>query len=853
MKHLHLLLNQNKRMLKLSVITLICISTITFKSYSQGPTSRITTAREFNKRSTDNTYAYDITTDNNGYIFFTGEYGIFKSNGYSFRKLINFSNSKQRHNIYTNFFKDYDGRIWLTSKSNLSFIRNDSIIFYDPINKIDSISSNGKYESVYSDSCGLLHIALFGKGHVTIDSSGSVKDASRYDSQINGYFIEQLNDGKWFHYSIFSSTKADENLNVFLIDKNKNSHKITSFDKNNIESNPSLVVRADKSIIFSIGTKEIIHFKDEKLISQHSFNSEIIGLFNDSRDYLWVGTLNDGFYRIIDLVTNKKQKYWEDASSIETEDSYAGLWFKTNNGSFGRLPYPEALTYSEQNGYSEISMINQVVVANDSLIIRNQEDKVYCLFNDILTVIPLPEGQLKSSYIFFEENSHTLWSMCNEDLYYRKYEKWNKFESFPPGIKSTECIKMIELSDSTLFIATKHDVFSFKNKVGTLFNDTTNSLVRTLSKGTGKRIWIAKEDRIFEAVDNRLIPSQIKVPAYILENQINHMFIYKDKVWIQGFTGGLHVIVDGEFQPVIDQYNDTIRINDYFIDKDNILWGISNKAAGLCRIDFQENRVINNYFHLPEAIYTSLSSGKLIVKKDSIYYGTGYGLYSHSIEKLTPLDRKVISVFSEIQVNYIIRPLKGTYNLTYKENNINVKSDLINFIYIPPEQEYMMEGLDSIWRKLEYKGIQFTNLDPGKYVFKLRSRYISQPTFETKSITFFIAKPYWLTWWFFIIVTLFVLILIFVIYKIRIISKRKKAILSKELDTNRQLALRKYMNPHFIFNSLNSIQSYVVREDKVNAQDFISRFSVLMREYLEAGINENISLNKEMQIFRSLC
>jgi sensor histidine kinase YesM len=63
-------------------------------------------------------------------------------------------------------------------------------------------------------------------------------------------------------------------------------------------------------------------------------------------------------------------------------------------------------------------------------------------------------------------------------------------------------------------------------------------------------------------------------------------------------------------------------------------------------------------------------------------------------------------------------------------------------------------------------------------------------------------------------------------------------------------ALRAQMNPHFIFNSLNSIQHLISKSDKVNALKYLSKFSTLLRQILESSIHVNIPLKNEIELLK---
>ncbi len=63
-------------------------------------------------------------------------------------------------------------------------------------------------------------------------------------------------------------------------------------------------------------------------------------------------------------------------------------------------------------------------------------------------------------------------------------------------------------------------------------------------------------------------------------------------------------------------------------------------------------------------------------------------------------------------------------------------------------------------------------------------------------------------------------------------------------------ALRSAMNPHFIFNCLNSIQMYVAKNERKPALNYLSLFSKLIRSVLESSINSQISLEKELEVLK---
>lgn len=81
-------------------------------------------------------------------------------------------------------------------------------------------------------------------------------------------------------------------------------------------------------------------------------------------------------------------------------------------------------------------------------------------------------------------------------------------------------------------------------------------------------------------------------------------------------------------------------------------------------------------------------------------------------------------------------------------------------------------------------------------------------------------------------------------------TKQLKEALREDLDHYMQVALRKQMNPHFIFNSLNSIQSFILQNDKLSANIYLSKFAGLMRKVLENSQHHLISIGKELEVLK---
>lgn len=111
-----------------------------------------------------------------------------------------------------------------------------------------------------------------------------------------------------------------------------------------------------------------------------------------------------------------------------------------------------------------------------------------------------------------------------------------------------------------------------------------------------------------------------------------------------------------------------------------------------------------------------------------------------------------------------------------------------------------------------------------------------------------ISKPFWEELWFYLVVIFSLGIAIWAItfYRMKEIIKRNK--LLKQSLSYQQFALSNQMDPHFISNSLNSIQNFIMTNDKILSSKYLVKFSDLMRKTLEASKHNDITLDKEIEL-----
>ena len=164
---------------------------------------------------------------------------------------------------------------------------------------------------------------------------------------------------------------------------------------------------------------------------------------------------------------------------------------------------------------------------------------------------------------------------------------------------------------------------------------------------------------------------------------------------------------------------------------------------------------------------------------------------------------------------------------------------------------------DGNWNRLEInnRNLILSSVSPGDYKLYLKI----DANYETpiQQINFKINKPFWLNTFFLIYLGLIIIALAYTFYKYQIqkIEKKNQLLLDKvnlekNLNQSKLKAIKSQMNPHFFYNALNTIQSFILTNDKKQAVSYLSKFSTLTRTILEMSEKETISISEEVKTLR---
>lgn len=166
---------------------------------------------------------------------------------------------------------------------------------------------------------------------------------------------------------------------------------------------------------------------------------------------------------------------------------------------------------------------------------------------------------------------------------------------------------------------------------------------------------------------------------------------------------------------------------------------------------------------------------------------------------------------------------------------------------------YRMHGWDPEWQEKAAgeRKVTYNALPPGDFEFEIVAVNEDGVFSAPFRYPFRIAQPYWLKWWFWLGCILLLVAIISAFFLVRIRVLRRSLILEKKLKNSELVAIKAQMNPHFVFNVLNSFQDLIYQQDFRKTNAYLGKFAGLMRKTLEFSDQESISLAEEIELLEA--
>ena len=729
---------------------------------------------------------------------------------------------------------DQSQRLWIGTERGLSVFTNDKFYSYNA-NKFDGYN-RFQIMQFWEENRQLYFLSRTHGYYKAQIQSGKLicNSLGKLYSQIFYFKV-----GKNKYFSNHSGLHVDTTDNHFPVDT-----VYANLANNNIiwdiaQSKIGTLLAANCVYCASGGLLLLKNGKIEDISAKYGIKSkQLWSFYKDQKEAkIWITTLDDGFYIMDDLpefyrsTETQILDYWENAK-VKITVSADGLSIQHYNG--------QTFTISNKQFYTKIDIKQLPYIQTEpGLKIKNAKvAKINIKENDFqLKKVKVHEGKIYVSsncgFFILAMNGKILQSICTDADHFF-IEKNNLIYFWPNGyltllsktndnkwlIKFTQpnssdepknTIKIVQLKNTHLFASSLYGIFSLKRdqvtakkvklsatedeKIKDICSDGKNQfyLVNSGNELLGFT-WLNGKARLTKRIKNSKITGETILK---LAHDGKHLFVLTNR--------GLNVILP---------------------DQNTVLF--RDKEQG-----FIFNSV--NYFNVHE--------GKLMVVTD---LGTYYWNISVLINANKHKENELLSCEKGAK-NRIIPSFK--FSSSQQSINIPVTKKCLyhgrKIIFT-----YSLNGKD--WTTINGAAISLNQLESGIYTLKIRQKDL----FSGKTIAYDLAsitkeKPFWNQLWFFIvsIVSFSGFVFSLSVWRLRTIRnrERQKSDLLKRISETKLEALQSQMNPHFIFNSLTAIHSFIIKSDVDNALNYMDKFSKLTRQTLEFSSMAQISLLEELE------
>ncbi len=288
---------------------------------------------------------------------------------------------------------------------------------------------------------------------------------------------------------------------------------------------------------------------------------------------------------------------------------------------------------------------------------------------------------------------------------------------------------------------------------------------------------------------------------------------------------------------------------------DTTIWLGTN--AGLNKITYKfvggKFEYKTNYFNSNDGLLSN-QINDVVIKNDTIYVATAKGLNYFAANTQLPVNELAVYI-SRVRINDVDTVLQHKYSLPYSSSNIELEfaaADLSGYV---PLFEYRINGND--WITTDRNTIdELKRLNPGNYVVEIRAiKRDNEPSQQITKITFYIRTPFWRSKWFwFILIGAFSGAIIYYIQKNAKERQRKafeKIFTEKKIVELEMQSLKAQINPHFVFNCLNSIKGLIYQKDYKQADIYLDKFADLFRNTLDNSSSSLISIENEIAYLKN--
>ena len=781
-----------------------------------------------------------VFQDSRDYIWIGTDRGLVMYNGYEFKTYTTLDGLQD--NVILALNEDSNGNLWYSGLNNNAVGYIDSKMLFhkyahqkkliEYTKKI--INRNIHFNTLEFDSTNI----IFSNSRYGLLELNDEGDVIRELSNSDDIFETHILDYKNFSRVVLLRNQIDHKiLSNKIIDSNK--RVLGTYLRQNVnEIFPSIVQNDSSKTIYDWYRKISI---SEDSIQVHNVN-ELIYSIQLSKDLILysVSKSNDKECKVF---LSKSINFEDDKNLIldgpritnAILDKDNGLWLTSTRHGVYYFPSLNSMVTSNNEPIESIIPLDSGLIygtLNTQYYLDKHRSEIYQLKEepDILDLFQSTTNINIQNFIAFKESSNSrrakgYYKVSDSLMYLINGVYLEKVERIDDEIR----IETVLTNDSHIL-----DIYCFNEDSCLL---ATHNGIYHYDKNGLEKTWYSPDKRTGNI-------NTVKNDSIILFTVLGE---------------GLHIVKNGQKLSFSEEDGlNSNTINQVFVDVNNTIWISTNK--GINSLQIENGEFIINKVLGQSRILKSPNIIQLYVEDSLLYIGTDKGinvldLKSEKKDKVYELPIKI----TQLSVNNEDHNISEMDTFNYDQNNI-----VFSFIAISPKKfskinyKYRLRGLSDEWIETTERKATFFKIEPGSYEFDLQAEDEFGNWIKAESIPkIYIDKPYWKKWWFIAGTILCGIVILGGILYYYILNLKKEKLfveneqhLSEELNESRQKALSAQLNPHFVFNSLNSIQNFILTKRTELSSDYLSMFSKLMRFVFENSKKLYVPLQDEIEAIR---
>ncbi len=773
-------------------------------------------------------YLYDMIQHPDGHLWMTGESGLYRFDGHVFEKHKRLANLEGE---VVDFQIDNSERFWLKSlNGNFLQLLGDSLI-RDPF---EIRTNTYTFIELAEAPDGRLFLAKPESVYVADQDSVWQFPADRTDQNLQGR--------KKFH------VWGDSTLLMFTL---KGVHAWTGenyaywpFKDVQLEDG-ALIVHEDGDRLLVGSSHRLYYFYPADGIIEPAFEAfwpdfavGLLSAYLDAEKRLWV-LLSDGMITLepdLDGRYTIRRHLSERTMGNIIADHEGNYWMTTEKDGLYFVSRHLLRQLDFQAGNQPIAIVERD--AQGRLLIGFEDGRIV-LFDAALNVLvdkKISPDRTRLYEVFIDQKGHfhfftsSCYLECDAQI---REVRRNCNGSFKCGHPS---------NGERLWLGTNRDVCYLKgDKMVPVLNTRTYSILGI----DAENAWLGTVDGLYHYRNGKL--KLIGQP----ELQVDIRAIQQDKsglLWIGTYDQGL-IVYDLTQDTVLHHFTTQNGLSSNYCRKiwldDDSAWLATKRGVNRIYYDSKRIEVIGRDEGLP-----SLEANDISKIGGHLYVATNRGVVYFPDSIRLWRDPPLLDIKS-IRIGERDTSFYPEYRLAHFENNVKIEFVGITFLHAKDvEYAYRMEGVDKDWNYSKVGVAQYPALLPGRHRFRLKTRTYNTDWSEEKQMTFHIAKPFWKTLWFMVLMALMIGGLGLWLGYLWVQNANRRGKVERQLKATQLTALRAQMNPHFVFNALNSIQEFILSNDSREANRYLSQFARLMRNVLNFSETSRISLEKELETLR---